>query len=343
MATGFSPVPPGLSVPATVSSLKVDDALKCGICLELFRDPRSLPCLHTFCLECIQRTLNDDNCSLKCPMCRAKHELGEKGPELLPVNQYAARELLSQRQQQQGEESRMRGCHSCGEELELVAWCEDCNGDICQTCLSQHKKMSALQQHRLIVDPEEIRSSTSMKKSVPVPVCPKHTGLELKYVCTSCLEMVCSECFMLAHKDHKYTTAEEAHQTMKTKMKDLNALVTSKRKEFRGHLTKLNKIESKAIKSTDHMKSMVDNAFDTIIASVEAQRNEALQHVSQGVKDIWSQKELMEVSLAQLDSFTRFADCAHKCTTSASYVSMAIQGIKLMEHLKNLHGDQKSL
>lgn len=106
---------------------------------------------------------------LKCPMCRAKHELGEKGPELLPVNQYAARELLSQRQQQQGEASRMRGCHSCGEELELVAWCEDCNGDICQTCLSQHKKMSALQQHRLIVDPEEIRSSTSMKKSVPVP------------------------------------------------------------------------------------------------------------------------------------------------------------------------------
>ena len=127
------------------------------------------------------------------------------------------------------------------------------------------------------------------------------------------------------------------------KVKDLNALVTSKRKEFRGHLTKLNKIESKAIKSTDHMKSMVDNAFDTINASVEAQRNEALQHVSQGVKDIWSQKELMEVSLAQLDSFTRFADCAHKCTTSASYVSMAIQGIKLMEHLKNLHGDQKSL
>ena len=26
----------------------VDDELKCGICLELFQDPRSLPCLHTF-------------------------------------------------------------------------------------------------------------------------------------------------------------------------------------------------------------------------------------------------------------------------------------------------------
>ena len=76
-----------------LSSFSTDDELKCGICLELFLDPRSLPCLHTFCRECIQRTM-DDNRSLKCPFCRAKLELGEKGAELLPVDQYAFQELL---------------------------------------------------------------------------------------------------------------------------------------------------------------------------------------------------------------------------------------------------------
>ena len=79
------------------------------------------------------------------------------------------------------------------------------------------------------------------------------------------------------------------------------------------------------------MKSEVNNVFDGIVASVEAQRNEALQSVSQGVKEIWSQKEMMEVSLAQLDSFTRFAYQVRKCMTSTRYVAMATQGVMLME------------
>ena len=38
----------------------------CCICLELFQDPRSLPCLHTFCRECIQRSLNETDHSMMC-------------------------------------------------------------------------------------------------------------------------------------------------------------------------------------------------------------------------------------------------------------------------------------
>ena len=79
------------------------------------------------------------------------------------------------------------------------------------------------------------------------------------------------------------------------------------------------------------------------MASVEAQRNEALQSVSQEVKEIWEQKEMVEVSLAQLDSFTRFAEYTNKCTTNASYVAMATQCIKLIERLKDTHGDQGTL
>ena len=87
----------------------------------------------------------------------------------------------------------------------------------------------------------------------------------------------------------------------------------------------------------------VNEVFDAIVASVEAQRTEALQIVSEGMKKIWSQKELMEVSLAQLDSFTRSVDQTQKCTASSSYVAMAAQVIKLMERLKETHGDEDTL
>ena len=88
------------------------------------------------------------------------------------------------------------------------------------------------------------------------------------------------------------------------------------------------------------MKSEVNNVFDGIVASVEAQRSEALQNMSQGVEEMWSQKETMEVSLAQLDSFTRFADQVCKCTTNTRYVAIAAQGVMLMERLKNVHGNE---
>ncbi len=31
----------------------LSDLLNCSMCLEPFRDPRALPCLHTFCLPCL--------------------------------------------------------------------------------------------------------------------------------------------------------------------------------------------------------------------------------------------------------------------------------------------------
>ena len=305
----------------------IDDELKCGICLELFQDPRSLPCLHTFCRECIQRSLNENH-SLKCPVCRAKHELSEEGAGLLPVNEYALQELPLRRLQQQREiNDGEQQCKSCEEKAPLVAWCKDCDAMICQLCVGMHKKMVSLREHCVVQKGKSDESIASFEKKKAV--CLGHVGQELKYFCMPCSELVCPECRLFDHKDHKFSLIEEARHRMETKMDELVNLVVVKKEEFGEYLEKVGKAEGKALEHSELMKSEVNNVFDGIVASVEAQRNEALQSVSQGVKKIWSQKEMMEVSLAQLDSFTRFADHTYNCATDASYVAMAIQGIKL--------------
>ena len=120
----------------------VNDELKCAICLELFQDPRILPCLHTFCRECIQHSLNK-NRSLKCPVCRAKHELNAEGARLLPVDEYALQELpLKKLQQQVGNTE--QECKSCGKQASLVAWCDDCDAMICQPCVALYTKVLQL-------------------------------------------------------------------------------------------------------------------------------------------------------------------------------------------------------
>ena len=321
-----------------------DSELKCGICLELFQDPRSLPCLHTFCRECIQRSLNENH-SLKCPLCRAKHQLTCKGAELLPVNEYALQELPLRRLQQQQREdnSGQQQCKSCRKQGPLIAWCKDCDAMICQHCVLAHKSITALQCHS-VVSKGDNEPTASSQETYSNAKCPRHARVELKYVCTPCSELVCSECLLVgSHKDHQFSLIEEVRHSLETKMEELASLLVEKKKEFNEYLEKAGSAEGKALEYSELMKSEVNNVFDGIVASVEAQRNEALQSVSQGVKEIWSQKEKVEVSLAQLDSFTRFADHTHKCMSNTSYVAMATQGIKLMKRLKDTHGDETAL
>ena len=264
---------------------------------------------------------------------------------------YALQELPLKRLQQQREDNggshQLVECKSCGEQAgPAVAWCEDCDGVICRPCLGQHEKLVSLRDHHVVKN-DDSRSpnvpARSKSKFSMASCCVRHVRVELNYCCTLCSVMVCAECLLGAHKDHDYCLAEEAHHNLESKIKDMAGLVVQKKQEFSEYLDKASEAEGKALEYSELMKSEVNNVFDGIVASVEAQRNEALHSVSQGVKEIWSQKEMMEVSLAQLDSFARFADHTHKCTTSTRYVAMASQGIKLMERLKDIHGDKAAL
>ena len=37
---------------------QIEEEITCSICSELFKEPKTLPCLHTFCKECIQASLD---------------------------------------------------------------------------------------------------------------------------------------------------------------------------------------------------------------------------------------------------------------------------------------------
>lgn len=50
------------------------DMLTCPICLERFVQPKCLPCLHTFCQQCIQQHFarSVQNGHVDCPTCRKR-------------------------------------------------------------------------------------------------------------------------------------------------------------------------------------------------------------------------------------------------------------------------------
>ena len=65
---------------------KLDELLKCPVCLDTFHEPRTLCCLHTFCTECLEgcrRLLRRD---IECPVCKRVSSLPPAGVRGLPTD-----------------------------------------------------------------------------------------------------------------------------------------------------------------------------------------------------------------------------------------------------------------
>jgi len=71
-----------------------DEFLVCKICLDSYRSPKCLSCLHTFCEQCIDNHVNSESSYKKysdyreftCPLCRKRTQLPVGGVKKLPDN-----------------------------------------------------------------------------------------------------------------------------------------------------------------------------------------------------------------------------------------------------------------
>src|SRR6218665_607716 len=63
---------------------------ECPICMSAFSDPRILPCIHTFCVECLRRTSEatqkNPGDKMPCPLCRKEFTIPEDGMQGLQKN-----------------------------------------------------------------------------------------------------------------------------------------------------------------------------------------------------------------------------------------------------------------
>ncbi|XP_066294838.1 tripartite motif-containing protein 2-like [Branchiostoma lanceolatum] len=88
MASLTAPSPTGTS---TVLNKISDEMIVCNICFETYNRPKVLPCLHTFCMDCLARltaskTAKSPKGKLTCPMCREETPLPKNGVKGLRDN-----------------------------------------------------------------------------------------------------------------------------------------------------------------------------------------------------------------------------------------------------------------
>ena len=114
---------------ATAASVPTD-LTTCPICQDPFDNPKSLTCLHAFCLKCLQSMFNDKSPGDKasCPMCRKEFRIPPDGIGGLQ-HHFIVQQLIDQMNM------RPDSCDKHGDKR-VELYCHDCNENFCLTCLT---------------------------------------------------------------------------------------------------------------------------------------------------------------------------------------------------------------
>ena len=121
---------------------QLEQLLTCPICLDRYRNPKILPCHHTYCQEpCLEGLVDYARRQIKCPECRAEHRIPYQGVSTFPTNVTLGR-FLELHCSITGEEpepipSMMERCNVCSEKS-TVERCAHCDKKICSDCKEAH-------------------------------------------------------------------------------------------------------------------------------------------------------------------------------------------------------------
>lgn len=199
-----------------------DTFLTCSVCEEPFKNPVGLPCLHSFCKECLTKHILSTTKAQKnpkaftCPKCKRHvdspdpHQPPHSWADLFPPNHFVL--SLMEGVKIRSDSQKCDPCSRRNEKVIAIRWCKECGEALCQQCEGFHRSMKYSQHHHL-VSMEELKTQP-IKNTVSRPPCPDHEGTLLGFFCEDHNQVVCSSCVTIDHRKCKHvtTTAEAAEK-----------------------------------------------------------------------------------------------------------------------------------
>ena len=120
------------------SVVELEEQLKCPVCLELYTNPKILPCHHSFCQECLEKLSkkkedSGDTYYLSCPTCRQRTEVPREGVGAFPVAFHLNNlKEITQSLKNKVSDPQQVTCNDHDKPLEV--FCETCEMIICFHC-----------------------------------------------------------------------------------------------------------------------------------------------------------------------------------------------------------------
>ncbi|XP_043080852.1 E3 ubiquitin-protein ligase TRIM39-like isoform X3 [Puntigrus tetrazona] len=278
--------------------------LSCAICLQLYRDPVTLPCGHNYCLGCIQNAASaeDPKSPKRCPECREEYGSTETLPKNFKLSSIVDGFLVATTG------GGLRGgptmpCDQCLDNpVAAVKFCTRCEMSLCPGHLKKHED-----QYRSLHVLVELPAERDGKR------CPVHLKVT-EYLCAQERLFLCSECLMEGtHQHHEVQTFEVAKEEMKRVLEELGRSVSDKL-QITEALVKsasegpTDKAEDKLVARANILLDNMSTLISTYKSRMSTMMNDELHSRDKG----W------QANLCDLEGCLHQLQEAQKCTESSN-------------------------
>ncbi|XP_041849703.1 E3 ubiquitin/ISG15 ligase TRIM25-like isoform X2 [Melanotaenia boesemani] len=312
------------------ATISVDqDQFCCPVCLEVLRDPVTIPCGHSYCLDCIEDYWNRDKQKdqYSCPQCRQVFNprpllsrntvLGEVVEKFLRSEQLrAAAQHLDRPEEVKCSVCRVRNSRA-------VKSCLSCLESYCISHLKVHEERFHRKAHQLIPASDQLRDK----------LCQQHEKL-LRLYCHTDQQCVCSQCVKEKHKGHDTVSVVDERATQQKRLRETSLKSVQKmrdtEKELRYIIRYIKHCTEAAMEESERI-------FSKLIRSIEKQSSE--------VKELIRIQERVAVSQAEevLDKIQREIAELRRTEAELERLSHTEDDIHFLQKCKSLHFPTKAV
>ena len=294
------------------------DEVSCSVCMRTYTDPKQLPCLHSFCLRClngIQRTSGLHG-KITCPECRRQFEIrGSGNPSELPTN-FRINSLLDVLAIKECSTANVK-CGNCDKRRAQILYCFQCCSFWCEECILGHNIIRTKKEHKTLAlkDFQEQDFEAVLKRPA---FCQKkhHEKEELKFFCKGCKVAICNTCAVTLHEGHGKMPLQEATDARKIQINSLITSMKDKIEEKRREIRQFNQKSMEVQAKVADVKSQVQTNVEQMIAIIEArkqdvfdavddQANKSLETPSQKKCKVENQVKIIESAIEQTESLMK--------------------------------------
>ena len=242
--------------------------------------------------------------TLTCPSCYKITP--DCTPSQLPKHLKIEREVSASKLEQSGEQL----CGSCDDSNKAEAYCQDCVSPLCSECVASHTRMKLLKAHEVV----SLESANSDLVTTSFP-CDTHPNEVLKYYCSSCQALACSDC-VLDHSNHKCNRLEDIAQEGRAELGSLLEELKVFNPILSNGIGRLDSFLESLSTNATRVAKKINDTFEKLSALMEKRRKELLNSLKETSVAKKTQLELQKESLQRIA--LRFHSVIESCTSAIS-------------------------
>ncbi|XP_076011011.1 tripartite motif-containing protein 16-like [Genypterus blacodes] len=263
----------------------------CSVCLDLLKEPVTIPCGHSYCMRCIGNFWDGEVAKgiYSCPQCR---QTFTPRPVLVKNTMLAdlVEELRNRELQAAPDDGCYAGpadvgCDSCtGRKLKAIKSCLVCLVSYCEKHLQPHYNSPGFKNHKLAEPSKKLQDN----------ICSNHDEV-MKMFCRTDRQCICYLCSVDEHKGHDIVTAAAARTEMQRELGESQQKVQQKIQDRKKDVTVLQQEVEAIDRSADEAVRDSEKLFTQLICLIVERSSEVMQQIrSQQKAEVSRAEELQE-------------------------------------------------